>query len=205
MKCINNRQVATSRKAKNSWLVGKVKCGNFGYTLVVRKSDKRRKTIVRYFVCSHKTSSGLCDGCGTVRADDLESFIFESIKNKLKDFKILTDMSEHIFDPKINEYKIKLSQINKEIDELLKKVITANSVLMQYINEHIEKLDEERKQISEKLISLSKESTDTDISAITDYISHWDETILEDKILVVDALIKVIHIADGKIEIAWKI
>ena len=131
--------------------------------------------------------------------------MFESIKNKLADFKVLTGTSEHIFDPKINEYKIKLSQINKEIDELLKKVITANSVLMQYINEHIEKLDEERKQISEKLISLSKESTDTDISAITDYISHWDETSLEDKILVVDALIKVIHIADGKIEITWKI
>lgn len=205
MKCINNRQVATSHKAKNSWLVGKVKCGNCGYALVVRKSDRRRKTIVRYFVCSHKTSSGLCDGCGTVRADDLESFMFESIKNKLADFKVLIDTSEHIFDPKINEYKIKLSQINKEIDDLLKKVITANSVLMQYINEHIEKLDEERKQISEKLISLSKGSTDTDISAITDYISHWDETSLEDKILVVDALIKVIHIADGKIEITWKI
>ena len=76
---------------------------------------------------------------------------------------------------------------------------------MQYINEHIEKLDEERKRISEKLISLSKESTDTDISAITDYISHWDETSLEDKILVVDALIKVIHIEDEKIEITWKI
>ena len=205
MKSINNRQVATSHKAKNSWLVGKVKCGNCGYALVVRKSDRRRKTVVRYFVCSNKTSSGLCEGCGTVRADDLENFMFETIKSKLTEFNVLTNTSKHISDPKINEYRIKISQIDKEIDELLKKVLTANDILMNYINEHIEKLDEERKQISEKLISLSSEKSSADINKITNYIFHWDETCLEDKILVVDALIKVIHIADGKIEITWKI
>lgn len=205
MKSINNRQVATSHKGKNSWLVGKVKCGNCGYALVVRKSDRRRKNVVRYFVCSNKTASGFCKGCGTVRADDLENFMFETIKNKLAEFNVLTNTSKHISDPKINEYKIKISQIDKEIDVLLKKVLNANDILMKYINEHIEKLDEERKQLSEKLISLSSEKPDADMDKITNYISHWDETCLEDKILVVDALIKVMHIADGKIDITWKI
>lgn len=205
VKCMNNRQVATSYKAKNSWLVGKVKCGNCGYALVVRKSDRRRKTIIRYFVCSHKTASGLCAGCGTVRADELENFMFGKIKTKLENFKILTNNTKHFSNPKINEYKIKLSQINKEIDTLLEKVKEANSILMQYINDRIEKLDEERSHISEQIMSLSRENTDTDIDTITDYISHWNETSLEDKILVVDALIKVIHIADGNIEITWKI
>lgn len=205
MKSINNRQVATSHKGKNSWLVGKVKCGNCGYALVVRKSDRRRKTVVRYFVCSNKTASGLCKGCGTVRADDLENFMFETIKNKLAEFNVLTNTSKHISDSKINEYKIKISQIDKEVDDLLKKVLNANDILMKYINEHVEKLDAERKQLSEKLISLSSEKTDADMDKITNYISHWNETCLEDKILVVDALIKVVHIADGKIDITWKI
>lgn len=42
---INNNQVATANKAKNSWLVGKVKCGVCGYALVIRKSDIRKKTL----------------------------------------------------------------------------------------------------------------------------------------------------------------
>lgn len=207
IKCINNRQVTTTNRAKNSWLVGKVKCGNCGYALVVRKSDRRRKNVVRYFVCSNKAATGRCKGCGTVRADNLESFMFETIKNKLTEFNVLTNTSKHVSDPKINEYKIKISQIDKEIDDLLKKVLTANDTLMKYINEHIEKLDEERNQISKKLMSLSSEKTNDNnsIDKITDYISHWTETCFEDKILVVDALIKVIHIADGKIDITWKI
>lgn len=202
--------VSSTEKFDTSTPIGRAmlnifKCGNCGYALVVRKSDRRRKNVVRYFVCSNKTASGLCKGCGTVRADDLENFMFETIKNKLTEFNVLTNTAKHISDPKINEYKIKISQIDKEIDDLLKKVLTANDILMKYINEHIEKLDEERKQLSEKLISLSSEKPDADMDKITNYISHWNETCLEDKILVVDALIKVIHIADGKIDITWKI
>lgn len=205
MKCLNNRQVAKSYKAKNSWLVGKVKCGNCGYALVVRKSSRKRKTVIRYFVCSNKTASGLCNGCGTVRADALEQFMFDNIKQRLEDFNVLKSKKDCMLDPKINECKIKISQLDKEINELLEKVLNANDILMKYINERIEKLDAERKQAGKELISLTNGDTNTDIEQITNYVSHWDETSFEDKLLVVDALIKVIHIADGKIEITWKI
>ena len=205
IKSINNKQVATNNKGKNSWLVGKVKCGNCGYALVVRKSDRRRKNVVRYFVCSNKNTNRFCEGCGTVKADDLESFMFESIKNKLIKFNVLTCVKKHIFDPKINECKIKISQINKKIDDLIKKLLTANDILMKYVNEHIEKLDKEREQLNKELLSLSNEKLSTDMDKITNYISRWGEICVEDKILVADALIKVIHIAGEKIEITWKI
>lgn len=205
MKSINNKQVATNHKAKNSWLVGKVKCGNCGYALVIRKSDVRRKTIIRYFICSHKSTNKIRNNCGTIKADDLENFIFENIKNKLANFNILTNASNYILDPKINEYKIKILQINNEIDELFKKISNANDILMKYINERIEKLDNEKECINKKLIQLLNKSHDSNICTITDYTPLWNKISLDDKILVVDALIKVIYVSDKKIKIIWKI
>lgn len=207
IKIINNKQVKTNHKAKNSWLVGKVKCNNCGYALIIRKSDRRRKNILRYFVCSKKSSDNFCNGCGTIRASDLENFIFEAIKNKLNAFSVLTKTSKNVSNPKINEYRIKISKIDKEIDKIIKKVLTADDVLMKYVNEYIKKLDEKREQISKKLISISNKSNNKsdDIEKITDYMLYWEEIDLKDKISVVDALIKVIHIADNKITITWKI
>lgn len=205
LKCLNNRQVAKSYKAKNSWLVGKVKCGNCGYALVVRKWTNKQKKEWKYFVCSNKTASGLCTGCGTVRVDELEQFMFENIKQRLADFNVLKSNDEDIQNPKINRYKLKISEINKEIDILLKKILNANEVLMEYINERVKELDEKRKQLNKELLSINSKPLNPDIRLITNYVSHWEETSFEDKLLVVDALIELIHISDDNIKIKWKI
>lgn len=205
MKCLNNRQVAKSYKAKNSWLVGKVKCGNCGYALVVRKWTNKQKKVWRYFVCSNKTASGLCNGCGTVRADELEQFMFKNIKQRLESFNVLKSSEDFTLNPSINECKIKISTIDKEINELLQKVLNANNILINYINERIEKLDEEKKRVNEELLLLTSRSKNTEIEQITNYVSHWEETSFADKLLVVDALVEVIHISEGNIKIKWKI
>lgn len=53
MKCLNNKQVAKPIKARNTWLVGKIKCGKCGYALTVRKCKLKTKTL-RYLICSHR-------------------------------------------------------------------------------------------------------------------------------------------------------
>lgn len=198
MKSLKNKQNPIGRKAKNSWLVGKIKCANCGYALVVRKSGRNQK----YFVCSNKTSGGGCKGCNTLRAEDLENLMFEIIKKKLARLGSLTPDLKSTLDPRINEYKVEIFKIDEEIKELLKKVLNANEVLMQYINVQIEKLDEKRKQISNKLISLQDNKGSGEIF---DYISKWNKMSLEDKIEVTDALVKIVQISDKKIEITWKI
>ena len=40
---------------------------------------------------------------------------------------------------------------------------------------------------------------------ITNHVEMWDSVSFEDKQTVVDTLIKIIKIANGKIEIEWKI
>ncbi|MBQ9079926.1 MAG: recombinase family protein, partial [Clostridia bacterium] len=106
---------------------------------------------------------------------------------------------------KVNENKIRISEIDKEIEDLLSKVVGANNILMEYINNKIEALDAERKRLQEENVSLTYHSSADAINVITDHVAKWDETSFEDKQAVVDTLIKVITIADGNIEIVWNI
>lgn len=205
IKIMNNKQVATTNKVKNSWLVGKTKCGVCGYALVIRKSDRRRKNVVRYFICSNNGIVRHCKGCGTVRAEDLESLILNKIKERLTEFKIIQSNENNINSVKINEYKLKIADIENEINGLLEKVKNANDILMKYINDKITELDTQRKQIYEALLKLSNEAEKTDVKKLENCVEHWDETTFDDKRRIVDTLIKVIRISEGKLDIEWKV
>ena len=162
----------------------------------------------RYFVCatSLATKKANCQGTGgTVYADVLEDYIIKAIREKLSEFKTLTYQSEQKSKPKVNENKIRLSEIDKEIDDLLSKVVGANTVLMEYINKKVEQLDTERKNLQEEIVSLTHNQNAKDIETVTNHVETWDSISYEDKQSVVDTLIKVIRIADGNIEITWNI
>lgn len=201
----NNKQVATTNKAKNSWLVGKTKCGMCGYALVIRKSDRRRKNVVRYFICSNNGIVRHCKGCGTVKAEELENLILDKIKNKLSEFTVIQNSDMSISNPKINTYKLKITDIENEINNLVCKISGANEILMKYINDKILELDNEKKQIYENILKLSGGVEKMDIKKIENYVSHWDETTFDDKRKIVDTLLKVIRISEGNIDIEWKV
>lgn len=203
IRCLNNRQSTKTCKAKNSWLAGKVKCGNCGYALVVRKAKTKHG---RYFVCSCAGNSGACKGTGcTIYADVLEEYMLNAIRDKLSEFKKLSSGKDAGANPQLSKTKIRLTQIDEEINGLLSKVANANSVLLKYINDKISELDTERQTLQEELLSLTVSKAGDKIGQITDHVGKWDKTSFEDKQTVVDTLIKVIKIANGNIEITWKI
>lgn len=205
IRCLNNRQSTKTCKATTSWLVGKVKCGKCGYGLTIVKANTKWH---RYFVCATAlaTKKENCQGTGgTVYADVLEEYMLNAIRNKLSEFKTLSQKKKKQINPKINKNKIRMSEIENEINDLLSKVVGANAVLMQYINEHVESLDTERKKLQEENISLTCNQDKQNFDVISSHVQDWDNISFEDKQSVVNALIKVIHIADGKIEIMWNI
>ena len=205
LRCLNNRQSTQTCKATTSWLVGKVKCGKCGYGLTIVKANTKWH---RYFVCatSLATKKANCKGTGgTIYADVLEDYMLKAIRNKLSEFKTLSYKTEKKNNPKINENKIRLSEIDNEINDLLSKVIGANSVLMEYINKKVEQLDAERKSIQEEILLLTHNQGIKNFDTISNHVDAWEGISFEDKQAVVDALIKVIHIADGNIEITWNI
>ena len=210
LRCMNSRQMATTNKAKSSWLVGKVKCGNCGKGLQISPSRVSKKTgkSIRYMNCSHKyVTRGLgCSGTGSrIYADELENYVLEQIKNKLNEFEGLNKQNAAQSNPKMNENKIRLAQIDKEIDDLVEKVSGANSVLMRYINEKVEQLDAERRTLSEENLSMTVSHSPDTLNAIFNHVSSWEETTFEDKQKVLDTFVKVIKIANGNIEMVWNI
>ena len=205
IRCLNNRQSTKTCKATTSWLAGKVKCGKCGYGLTIVKANTKWH---RYFVCAAAlaTKKENCQGTGgTIYADVLEEYMLNAIRNKLSEFKTLSQKKKKQINPKINKNKIRMSEIENEINDLLSKVVGANAVLMQYINERVESLDAERKKLQEENISLTCNQDKQNFDVISSHVQDWDNISFEDKQSVVNALIKVIHIADGKIEIMWNI
>ena len=208
LRCLNNRQSTKTCKPKNSWLAGKVKCGNCGYALMIRKARTKRG---RYFVCSR--SGNICKGAGcTIYADVLEDYMRQAIHKKLTEFERLSVIEDENAVEQSNEKKIRLTQIDKEIEELFSKVAGANNVLMKYINDKIAELDAARQNLQEELLSKTVIDTADNVKQITDHVERWDSLSLADdsrsfqvRQEVVDTLIKVIRIANGRIEITWRI
>lgn len=208
IRCLNNRQSTKTCKPKNSWLAGKVKCGNCGYALTIRKSKTKWG---RYFVCSRSGNHGSCNGAGcTIYADVLEEYMFHAIKEKLSEFSALresltsciVDMEE---EPKNMAKKIRLTQIEEEIEELLSKVPGASGTLMKYIDEKVSELDLEHKTLQEEIVTANVKDTENRLKQITNHVKAWETLSFEDRQAVVDILIKIIRIADGNIEITWNI
>ena len=131
--------------------------------------------------------------------------MLNAIRNKLSEFRTLSKKKEKEVTPKINQNKIRMSEIEKEVNDLLSKVVGANAVLMQYINERVENLDVARKKLQEENISLTCNQDKQSFNTISSHVQEWDNISFEDKQSVVNALIKIIKIADGKIEILWNI
>ena len=134
-----------------------------------------------------------------------------AIQTKLSEFKELSAVAEENVSQRSkfllckNEKKIRVTQIDEEINELLDKVAGANNVLMKYINDKIAELDAARQTLQEELLVETVTDTTGKVKQITNHVDKWDSLSFEDKQAVVDTLIKVIRIANGNIEITWRI
>lgn len=55
-----------------------------------------------------------------------------------------------------------------------------------------------------QIIQLESQKQDH-LDVISDYMDHWEELSMADKLTVVDSLIVSVHASEEKIEIKWKI
>jgi len=203
IRCLNNRQLTTTCKGKNSWLVGKMKCGNCGYAIQTSKSGQKK---TRYGYCTNKYTTRTCDGTdGAIHIDDLEKHVFNAIKKKMEKFQSLSDHTKNKVQPKVKENEIKLVRIDNEINNLLAKVADANAILMNYINEKIEELDEERRTLQQENIAITQTIKSDKLNTMYEHVKGWEQTSFEDKQSVVDVFIEVIHLSKGAIDISWTI
>ena len=110
-KIIANQNYQPARKARHSWMAGKIKCGKCGYALMAANIYG-----YLYFQCSVHKDNRFCSGCGTIRVRDLENVVYQQMVKKLEDYKTLTGRKKKkAASPKLTAKQMELAQVESEI------------------------------------------------------------------------------------------
>ena len=162
-------------------------------------------TGVQYLRCSKRADSKSCDGCGTLRTREFESFLYGEMVKKLSEFQTLTAKRETV-NPKLTALNMELARVEDEIEKLLNTLTGANAVLLSYANSKIEELDTRRQALTKEIAALSAETMSPEqIERLSVYLNQWEEIDFEDRRQVADGLISQIRATDEHVSIEWKI
>lgn len=200
-KCMGRKQMIPSQKAKNSWLCGKIKCGECGCALIAKEYDEGRR---RYLRCSNRLDSKNCKGAGTLYTDDVERLVGNEIREKLTMFGKLSYHEQDIRNNERIRLESELAETDKEIESLIDKVADSDAALYRYINERIAALDTRKNEIAQRIGKLMC-SKDFSIDETDCHLDLWEELSFDDKRQVADILIGGIYATSEKIIIQWRI
>jgi len=191
-----------ARKARNSWLAGKIKCGRCGYALMSAHSNG-----ILYFRCSVHADSKNCQGCGTIKLHELQALVYREMVKRLKDFQILTSQKRIAkANPKLTAKQLDLARIEGEIEKLVESLLTAGATLVSYVNTKIEELDTQRQILMREIAALTLDAIPAaQMEALSNYLDDWENVSFEDKQKVVDHLITRIRATSESVEIEWKV
>ena len=201
-KLMNNTTFQSGRKARNTWMAGKVKCGRCGYALM----SVGNSTGTQYLRCSKRADNKSCEGRGKLKTHDFESFIFGEMAKKMSQFESLIGGNEDRVDPRITSLQIELAKVDEEIEKLLDTLSGANPILLSYANSKIEALDTKRQNLVKEIADLSAEvMSPRQIRELSNHIHNWENISFEDRRKVVDGLITQIRATSEYVQIEWKI
>ena len=206
LKCLNVKQIAKPVKAIHTWLAGKIKCRKCGYALSLRNYARKKTEDARYYVCAQKYVTMACDGVGAIQAEKIEDIVFSEMRKKLAEFGELRMHEKPESTLQLTKLKVRVEQIEKEIDTLVEKILSANQTTMEYINKKIESLDDEKTRLKKEIAEISTDIYGKkDVGTIKNYMDMWDDLSISDKITVVDSLIENIRVDQENVEISWKL
>ena len=191
-----------ARKARNTWMAGKIKCGKCGYALMSAHSNG-----ILYLRCTVHADSKACPGCGCVKLHELEAVVYGAMVKKLKDFKTLTGRNKAAkISPKLTAKRLELAQVESKIEKLLDTLTGANNVLLSYVNVKIAELDGRKQELVKQIAELTVEAISPEqVNQISGYLDTWDNVSFDDKRRVVDLMITTIAATSDSLNITWKI
>ncbi|WP_066892961.1 recombinase family protein [Clostridium nigeriense] len=200
----NNKQINNNGGyGKLSWLTGIVKCGKCSYSMSAVKNYLGK----RYMVCKGRANHNGCEGHSkAILAEELELLIQNKIINKIEELSKVKLSLETKQTTNINKLKMELSKIDEDINNLMSKVLTANDILMEYINIEIKKLDDQKKLIFNKIQeeTIKQDSIDS-VENIIKKGLNFENLDFELKKDICKTLINKILIVDEDITIEWKV
>jgi DNA invertase Pin-like site-specific DNA recombinase len=201
-KIMNNKSFQSARKASNTWLAGKIKCGRCGYALM-------SITIkgIAYTRCKKRADDKSCEGAGTLRTADLERTVYARMVEKLQGFHTLMKKDEAgAVKPKVTVLKVELAKVESEIEKLLNTLTGASDILISYANTKITELDDRKRSLAKQLAEIIADEVSPDeMLRISELLDDWDNASMEDRRAVADALISRVNATSENVDIDWKI
>ena len=192
-----------ARKARNTWMAGKIKCGNCGYALmsIFNPSGKQ------YLRCTKRLDNKSCPGCGKIITSELEAVVYQQMVKKLASYKTLTGRKKAAkANPKIAALQVELAHVDGEIEKLVDSLTGANNVLLSYVNVKIAELDGRKQELLARIAELTVEAISPEqVSQISGYLDTWEDVSFDDKRRVVDLMITTITATSDSLNITWKI
>jgi hypothetical protein len=196
-KAIGNKGFQPARKAVQTWLAGKVKCGRCGYALMA---------VNGYLRCKKRAEDKGCEGAGKLKTADMESFVYGEMVKRLRDFHTLTEQGKSSGNPKVTALKVELARVEAEIEKLLETLLGASDILISYANTKIADLDARKQSIAKQLADLAADEVSPErMLRISRFLNDWENTGIEDKREVIDSLITRINATHENVDIEWKI
>jgi len=200
---MQNSSFGSTKKAKNTWLAGKIKCGRCGSSLGYVKGNRHKYA---YFQCRKRLDRKSCDGCGTLRVHEVEHAIYGEMLKRVAEFQTLTGGNPQKANPKLTALHVELAQVDSEIEKLLDRLTDASDTLLSYANTKIEELDARRQKLTKAIADLSTQTMSAaQMEQIKADLKGWDALTFEDRRLVVDGLVATIPATSEKVKINWKI
>ena len=195
LKCYKNK------KAKNTRLSSKIKCGHCGMGLLGAGNSFH----VYYFRCRKRADRKTCVDCSNLKVAAVEASMYDEMCRKMAEFQTLTGISSMTVSPKLTVLNVELAQVEAEIEKLIDTLTGANATLLSYANTKIEALDTKRQSLMKAIADMSSESVSLkQVERISWYLDNWNNVSFDDKRMTVDVLIANIKATDENVDIAWK-
>jgi DNA invertase Pin-like site-specific DNA recombinase len=199
-----NVQIKNTGSGKYTWLSGLTKCARCGYAMTARVHKQKNKTY-HYLHCRGRSNNHICDAPSHY-ISLVEKYVENEIFNKVKEIKDININDEKKDDYEINQFKLKIVELDKQIENLINQIASSTGATIQYIDKKINELDSAKQNLSNELQELTKNSNviiDARIFDLVKNISNWDNYSLNEKKSVANLLISKVNV-DNEIIIEWK-
>ena len=193
----HNQRVPNNAGGTNSWLVGLVKCKYCGYSLNIAYHWNRAKTMkYRYYNDNgFKKANGCVKYRLETKPEDVENAVFNAMKKRLEGIKI-AKAERAKPDTEMENLKAEGIRIQDEIREYMDKLLKADDVLFEYIQERIKTLHTKKSEFEGKIRAKARKHKEIDTAPLDDPLSKWESLSTKEKHALAVTMIDIIYLSD---------
>lgn len=190
----HNVSFSTNGKAKNSWLVGLVRCAECGHSVNIDMQTKKHNgRQYRYFVDFGWTTVEGCVGRSySARVPDLENVVFTAMRDYVDKLNI-TKNENNAPDAETETLKAEVIHLDEEIRKLMDRLSDADDVVFDYIQQRIKEYHAKKTDIEMKIQAKARKKKQIDTAPLEKPLGNWDNLTMEGKhevaVTILDAVI----------------